>query len=208
MCQKKSAMRALVPEIRLFGSRIGSLRSIFPHLALLLAFGFMIPKVKGLDFLDSQVLGAYACLAIIFAPPATVQAFLAGSQASFQQAKVRILVSVVYGEIVSITLLLAGVATVYLIHRGSFVPEPDWVTIARCAMFGLGASAMLSSLAALVAVRFSGRAAMICLRVAFFGLLILYFYRGQWLADVGLTGATACLAITGLFIVLLKRACR
>ncbi len=67
---------------------------------------------------------------------------------------------------------------------------------------------MLSSLAALVAVQFSGRAAMICLRVAFFGLLILYFYRGQWLADVGLTGATACLAVTGLFIVLLRGACR
>jgi hypothetical protein len=200
-------MGTLVAEIRLFGSRIGSVRSILPHLALLFAFGFMIPKVKGLDFLDSQVLGAYACLTILFAPPATAQSFLAGTQASFQQAKFRILVSVAYGEIVSITLLAAGVATVYLTHRGGFVPEPDWVTIARCAMFGLGAAAMLSSLAALLAVRFSGRAAMICLRVAFFGLLILYFYRGQWLADVGLAGATACFAVAGLFIVLLKRAC-
>jgi hypothetical protein len=50
--------------------------------------------------------------------------------------------------------------------------------------------------------------ALICLRLAFFGLLILYFYRGQWLADVSLTGASACLAIAGLFLVLLKRVCR
>ena len=201
-------MRIFFAEIRLFGSRIGSWRSILAHLALLFAFGFMIPKMKGVDFLDSQVLGAYACLAILFAPPATAQAFLDGSAASFQLAKARILVSVVYGEIVSITLLSAGVATVYLTLRGSFLPQPDWVTIARCAMFGLGASGMLASLAALIAVRFSHRVALTCLRLAFFGLLILYFYRGQWLADVSLTGASACLAVAGLFLVLLKRVCR
>jgi hypothetical protein len=201
-------MQTLIAEIRLFGSRIGSWRSILPHLALLFAFGFMIPKVKGLDFLDSQVLGAYACLTIIFAPSATAQSFLDGVQSSYQQAVARILVSVAYGEIVSLTLLAAGIATVYLTHRGSYVPEPDWETIARCAIFGLGAAAMLASLAALVAVRFSRRVAMICLRLAFFGLLVLYFYRGQWLADVGLSGATACLAVTGFFIILLRRACR
>jgi hypothetical protein len=201
-------METLIAEMRLFGVRISSLRSILPHLALLFAFGFMTPKLKGLDFLDSQVLGAYACLGIIFAAPAAAQAFPAGVGASFQQAKARIFVSVLYGEIVSVTLLGAGVATVDLTHRGSFVPQPDWVTIARCAMFGLGASGMLASLAALIVVRFSRGLAMLCLRLAFFGLLILYFYRGQWLAHVGLTGASACLAVAGLLIVLLRRVCR
>jgi hypothetical protein len=75
-------------------------------------------------------------------------------------------------------------------------------------MFGLGASAMLASLAAFAVVRFSRRVAMICLRLAFFGLLILYYFRGQWLSDIGLTGALACLAVAGLFIELLRRACR
>jgi hypothetical protein len=201
-------METLLAEIRLFRSRIGSLRSILPHLALLLAFGFMIPKIKGLDFLDSQVLGAYACLAIIFAPPATAQAFPAGARTSFQQAKARILVSVVYGEIVSITLLAAGIATVYLTQRGSFVPQPDWESLARSAMFGLGASAMLSSLAALITVRFSRSLAMICLRLAFFGLLILFYFRGRWLPDIGLAGATGCLVVAGLEIELLRRTCR
>jgi hypothetical protein len=49
---------------------------------------------------------------------------------------------------------------------------------------------------------------MICLRLAFFGLLILFYYRGQWLPDVGLTGAAACLVLAGLFVELLRRACR
>jgi hypothetical protein len=201
-------MEPLFTEIRLFGSRIGSLRSILPHLALLVAFGFMIPKIKGLDFLDSQVLGAYACLSIIFAPPATAQAFPAGARTSFQQAKARILVSVVYGEIVSITLLAAGIATVYLTRRGSFVPELDWESLARSAMFGLGCSAMLASLAALVTVRFSRGAAMICLRFAFFALLILFYYRGRRLPDIGLAASTGCLVLAGFEIELLRRVCR
>ena len=48
-----------------------------------------------------------------------------------------------------------GIATVYLSNKGHYVPEPDWTTLARCGMFGLGASALLASLAALVTVRFS-----------------------------------------------------
>ena len=102
----------------------------------------------------------------------------------------------------------AGIATVYLTHRGRFVPQPDWETLLRCAMFGLAASAMLASLAALVTVRFSRRMGMICLRVAFFGLLVLYFKRGQRLTDVGLTGAIACIVVAGLLIELLRRTCK
>jgi hypothetical protein len=200
-------MEELFTEIRLFGSRIVGLRSILSHLALLVAFGFMIPKMKGPDFFDSQVLGAYSCLGLIFAAPATVQAFPKEFRASFKQALGRIFVSVLYGEIVALTLLAAGIATVYMTNRGSFVPQPDWETLAKCAIFGLSASAMLGSLAALITARFSHRVAVICLRLLFFGLLILFYYRGQWLPDVGLIGAAACLAVAGLFIGLL-RVCR
>ena len=201
-------METLFAEIRLFGSRIGSLRSILPHLALLAAFGFMIPKIKSTDFLDSQVLGAYACLAIIFAPPATAQAFPMVGTTSFQQAKARILVSVVYGEIVSILLLAAGMATVYLTNQGGYFPRPDWESLARSAMFGLGAAGMFSAMAALITVRFSRNAAMICLRVAFFALLILFYERGRLLPNIGLSAAAGCLVVAGLEIEMLRRICR
>jgi hypothetical protein len=201
-------METTITEIRILASRLGSLRSVLLHLALLAAFGIWIPQMKGLDFLDTQILGAYTCLGLLFAAPATAQAFPDGVSASFQQAKARIFAGVLYGEIVTFALVGTGIATVYLTHRGSFVPQPDWETLARCAMFGLGAAAMLASLAALVAVRLSRRMAMLSLRFAFFGLLIVYFYRGQHLTDVGLTGATACLVIAGLFVELLRRTCR
>ena len=201
-------METLVTEIRVLASKIGGLRSVLLHLALLAAFGIWIPQMKGLDFLDSQILGAYACLGLLFAAPATAQAFEDGIAASFAQAKARVFAGVLYGEIVALALTGAGIATVYLTHRGGFVPEPDWQTLLRCGMFGLGASIMLASLAALAAVRFSRRVAMVCLRLAFFGLLILYFYRGQHLTDIGLIAAGGCIAVAGLLIELLRRTYR
>lgn len=201
-------METLFTETRVLASRLSSLRSILPHLALLAAFGFMTPQMKGVDFLDPQILGAYVCLGMLFAAPATSQAFPEGMPTSFKQATARIFAGVLYGEVVAFVLTAAGIATVYLTHRGRFVPQPDWETLLRCALFGLAASAMLASLAALVTVRFSRRVGLICLRVMFFGLLVLYFKRGQSLTDVGLTVAIACLAVAGLFIVLLRRTCR
>jgi hypothetical protein len=199
-------METLFEEIRIFASRIGTLRSILLHLALLLAFGIWIPRMKGLDFLDSPVLGAYACLGLIFAAPAAAQAFQDGFP-TFAQALARVFASVLYGELVVAALLAAGIGTVYVTRRGGFVPTPDWETLARCALFGLSASAMLASLAAWVTVEFSRRIAMVCLRVAFFGLLILFYYHGQRLPDVGLIGAAACLGPAAAFLVLLRRTC-
>jgi len=201
-------MKTLISEIGILASRVGTARSILLHLALLAAFGVWIPYVKGVDFLDSQVLGAYACLGLLFAAPATVQAFPPNFATSFEEAWARVFSAVLYGEVVTAAFIGAGIATVYWTHRGRFVPQPDWETLARCALFGLGAAAMLASLAALIAVRFSRRAAMLCLRVAFFGLLVLYFERGQRLTEVGLIDAAACLVVAGLFIELLRRACR
>jgi hypothetical protein len=208
MFPKNPQMETLFHEMRIFGSRIGSVRSILLHLALVVAFGIWIPRLKGVDFLDTQVLGAYACLGLIFAAPATAQAFPEAFSTSFQQAKARIFVSVLYGEIVVLALLGTGIATVYLTHRGGFVPSPDWQTLAKCATFGLGASTMLASLAAWTTLRFSRRIAIICIRLAFFALLILFYYQGQMLPDVGLTGAAACLIVAGLAIELLRRACK
>jgi len=205
MFQKNPQMQTF-SEIRVFAVRIGTLRSILLHLALLIAFGIWVPRMKGVDFLDTPVLGAYACLGLIFAGPAAAQASADGAR-SFAQAKARILVSILYGEVVVSVLLGAGIATVYLTNRSSFVPTPDWGLLAKSAVFGLGGSAMLASMAVWITVDFSRRAAMICLRLVFLALIVLYFYRGQWLPDVGLAGAAVCLAVSAVFIALLRRAC-
>lgn len=206
MFQKNPQMETVHAEVRLFLSRVGSLRSIFLHLALLAAFGFWIPRLKGLDFFDPEVLGAYACLGLLFAGPAAAQSFTDGVPSSFQQAGARIFVGVLYGEGVVVALLGSSFATIYGTYRGRFVPTPDWESLAKVALCGLAASIMLASLAALVAVRFSRRWAMLSLRLVFFGLLILFFYYGQSLPDLGFTATAACLAVSAVEIELLRRA--
>ena len=201
-------MGTLFEEIRIFAVRIGTLRSLLLHVALVLVFGIWIPRMKDLDFLDTQVLGAYACLGLIFAAPAAAQAFQGDVFPTFRQVLARVFASVLYGELVVAALLAAGIGTIYVMRRGGFVPTPDWDTLARCALFGLSAAAMLASLAAWVTVEFSRRIAMVCLRVAFFGLLILFYFRGQRLPDIGLVGAAACLGPTVVFLALLRRACK
>lgn len=200
-------MSTLHAEMRILVARMSTIRSILPHLALLVVFGITVPRMKGLDFLDSPVLAAYACLGIIFAAPATAQSFPDGLATSFKQAKARILMGVLYGETVALTVLALGICTVYVSNRGGYVPTPDWIILAKSAIFGLCAAALLASVAAWITLRFSRRIAIICLRVAFFGLLILFYYRGQQLPDVGLTGATGSLLMTLLFIKLLRRTC-
>jgi hypothetical protein len=201
-------MGTLTTEIHILASRIGTSRSVLLHLALLAAFGIWIPQMKGLDFLDTQILAAYMCLGLLFAAPATAQAFPEGIPPSFKEAASRIVAGVLYGEVVAALLAGSGIATVYLGHRGKYVPQPDWETLAKCALFGLAASLMLASLAGLVAARFSKGSALICLRLAFFGLLVVFYYWGRWLPDVGLAATAACFAVAGLFIGILARVCK
>ena len=201
------AMQTLPDEIRSFTSRIGSRRAILLHLALLAVFGIWIPLQKGPDFFDPQVLGAYACLGLLFAGPAAAQAFPEGTP-SLGIARARVLVSVLYGELVVLAMLAAGIATVYLSHRGSFVLPPDWESLAWSGLFGLGAATMVASMTAWVTLRFSRRAAILCDRLLFFGLLILFFYSGRRLPELGLAAAAGCFVIAGLFFELLRRACR
>jgi len=201
-------MNTLLTEARVFISRISGFRSILLHFALLVAFGIFVPRMKGLDFLDSRVLAAYACLGLIFSAPATAQAFEGSAAPSFAEAGARIVISVAYGEIVALALLGGGMATIYVTNRGHYVPTPDWPSVGKSILFGFGAAAMLASIAAWLTLRFSRKIAMICLRLAFFGALVLFYYKGQSLPDVGMAWVVACIAFAGIFLTLVKKECR
>lgn len=198
-------MGTIFEEIRMFAARIGSSRSVLLHLAVLAAFGVWIPRAKGLDFLDPQVLGAYVCLGLIFSGPAAAQSFT--GPAPFRVAIARVVTGVLYGEAAVAALTGAGIAAVYLTHRSRFVPPLDWPSLAKAAMLGLSGSVMVAAVAAWLAVQFSRNVAMIALRVIFFALLILFYYRGQWLPDVAWSAAAACVVAAAVFIGLLRRAC-
>jgi hypothetical protein len=195
-------------EIRTFCARLAGLRPILLHLALLAAFGVWIPRAKGIDFFEPEVLGAYACLGLIFAGPAVAQSSAEGFAPPFALAIARIVTGVLYGEAVVAALIGTGIATIHILLRGHYIPSPDWPSLASCAIFGLCGAAMAASMAAWLASQFSRQAATVTLRVLFFSLLILFYYRGHWLTDVAFKGAAICFALTAIFLLLLRRACR
>ncbi len=197
-------METIFDEIGMFGARIRGSRSVLLHLAVLVAFGVWIPRAKGLDFLDPQVLGAYVCLGLIFSGPAAAQSFT--GPVPFRVAISRVITGVLYGEAAVAALTGAGIATVYLTLRGRFVPPLDWPSLEKAAILGLSGSVMVASMASWLAVQFSRRVAMIALRVIFFALLILFYYRGQWLPEVAWSAAAACVVAAAVFIELLRRA--
>ena len=194
LCHWQKMVRTLEigSEIRLLRRRLG-FRSAIVNLGVVAAFGVVLPWAKGLEFFDSLILTAYACLGAVFAGPAA--AYRRDEPApTFGQARSRVLVSAAYGHLVGWVLLIAGVATVYISHRGSAFFPPDLATIAAGLALGLALSLALSAVAVWTSLRFSEMAARMALRLLFLGLLIAFFRGGRRLPDMALDAALLCIA--------------
>ena len=113
----------------------GWIRSMPIYLLVIGVFGVFLPWQKGRDFLDSVILGAYACLGVVFAAPAAAPEF--ESFLTIQQALARVVISVLYGELIAGVMLVLGIATVYVSRGGRIVVGPDLQSLAECAALGL-----------------------------------------------------------------------
>src|SRR5579863_661916 len=91
----------------------GRYRVVLIHVALVAVFGVFLPWMKGIDFLDSVMTAAYACLSVLFAAPAAAQAFSEERPRSMTTAAACIAIAVLYGEFLTFVILLAGFMTVY-----------------------------------------------------------------------------------------------
>ena len=169
-------------------------RGILIHLALIGVFGIFLPWWRGIDFLDSVMLSAYACLGILFAAPALAEAFAESLPESLKQALARITVAVIYAECMTVAILVSGLITVY--SRAHFPLAPDLETLAMSAALGLAASVAMAAVAGWMTLRFSPGAARGGLRIIFLSLLLLFFFRSRWLPDVAGTGALLALLVT------------
>ena len=153
------------------GFRQGTwLRCTLLHAALLIAFGFLLPYEKGPDFLDAVILGAYLCLSVVFAAPAAAESF-ASPPGTFQVAVVRVLLSVLYGTLMSFSILVAGMAVVYTTRV--IVVGPDLRALAESAVFAVMLALAVASVVAWISLRYSAGAGKGSARVIFMGLLLL-----------------------------------
>lgn len=179
----------------------GRMRVIPVYLLLIGIFGVFLPWQKGRDFLDSVMLGAYACLGVVFASPAAAPEF--EKEPTIQKAVARVAISVLYGELVAGVMLLLGVITVYLSRGGRIVVGPDLQSLAECAALGLTLSWAVSTATVWLSVRFSPSSAKNVVRLVFVGLLAAFYLRSGWLPAVALRGAgIALLAAILLFFAL------
>jgi len=184
----------------------GWVRVLPLYLLLIGVFGIFLPWQKGGDFLDSVMLGAYACLGVVFAAPAAASEFT--TPPTTQKALTRVLISVIYGEVVAGTMLLLGLVTVYVSRGGRVVVGPDLNSLAECAALGLTLSLAVSMLAVWLSVKFSPSSARNVVRVVFLGLLAAFYLRSGWLPAVALRGAGIALMASVLFFTLLRAVLR
>ncbi len=187
---------------RLGLGRPRGVRNVLIHVALIAVFGVFLPWQKGLDFLDSVITTAYACLSVLFAAPAAAQAFAEGRPASPKAALARILVAVIYGECVALTMLVAGVATVSVTHRRLLLPVLDILALGSA--LGVSASLALASVAAWITLRFSAGAARGAMRLIFLLLLLAFLFRSRRLPDVAGAGVLIGLVVTAAALLALR----
>ncbi|MEP7353322.1 MAG: hypothetical protein ABI824_08860 [Acidobacteriota bacterium] len=181
----------------------GKLRAWLIQLALIALFGVWLPLTKGSDFLDSVILGSYACLGVVFAAPSAAVTFSGDRVPAFHAALARILVSVAYGLTLTSPMLLIGVFCVYATR--TVVVGPDLVSLAACFLLGLALSIAVTSGVVWTTITFSATAGKSLARAVFVGLLLAFFRWSRWLPDVALAGAAIAAVVAGIILLLLKR---
>ncbi|HYV61968.1 MAG TPA: hypothetical protein VE958_04810 [Bryobacteraceae bacterium] len=178
------------------------IRALPIYLLLIGVFGVFLPWEKGRDFLDAVMLGAYACLGVVFAAPAAAAPF--EKVPTIKRALARIFISVFYGELVTGAMLLLGMITVYVSRAGRIVVGPDLRSLAECAALGLTLSLAACTAASWISLRFSPGAAKGVVRVVFLGLLAAFYLRSGWLPTIALRGAGIALLASILFSLALR----
>ena len=174
------------------------------HVALIAIFGVLLPRRKGIDFLDPVMISAYACMGVIFAAPAAAAAFAKSRPQSMREAFARAGKAAGYGEGLALIMLITGVMTVNFGRRGR-VRLPELDTLAESGLLGAAATIAVALFAGWMTLRFSAQMARMGMRVVFVFLLLAFFFRSSRLPEVGLAGAGLCVMISGLLIFLLHR---
>jgi hypothetical protein len=148
------------------------------------------------------ILGAYACLGVVFAAPAAAPEF--EKAPTTRKGLARVVISVIYGELVAGTMLLLGMITVYVSRWERIVVGPDLRSLAECGALGLTLSWAVSTAAVWLSVRFSPVAAKGVVRMVFLALLAAFYLRSGWLPTVALRGAGIALLAAILFSLALQ----
>ena len=148
-------------------------------LIVVAAFGILVPLYKGFGFLDSRIIAAYACLALLFVAPASAELGAQGRTASAAAILGRIAVIVAWGWGVTVLILATAIVTLNLVARGGGLLAPPWGFLAAVLTFSLSASIAIAILGAVLARRFSATAVKNILRIGFLVILLAIIFGSR-----------------------------
>jgi hypothetical protein len=153
-------------------------------LAIVIAFGILVPIYKGFGFLDPRILFAYACLALLFVAPASAElAATHGKDTPAAGILGKIAIIVAWGWGVTILILATAIVTLNMLsRRGGFV-LPATEFLASILVFSLSASVAVAILGAILARRFSAVAVKGILRTAFLVILLSVAFGSRFLPE-------------------------
>jgi hypothetical protein len=196
-------MNRFTEEGRALRRRIGFssdawIRTTLTHLAVVGVFGILFPWLKGVEFLDPAILGAYACFGAVFSGPASAHALEKSDPLA------RIVVCVLYGELMVLGMLFAAIATVYITHQ--VYVGPDLESLATCVLFGLALSLAVSATVVWMSWTYSPSAARGMFRLIFLALLVGFFFQPRRLPAMAPWGAGIALAVAAVVYLRLRAA--
>ena len=142
-------------------------------LAVVIAFGILVPIYKGFGFLDPRIIAAYAFLAPLFVAPASAElAATHGKGAPASGILSRIAIIVAWGWGLTILILATAIVTLNITTRRVGFAAPPSEFIAAVLLFSLSASIAIALLGAVLAGRFSAAAVKAILRTGFLVVLL------------------------------------
>jgi len=153
-------------------------------LTVVVVFGILVPLIKGFGFLDSRIVAAYACLALLFVAPASAElAATHGKTAPPAAILGRIAIMVAWGWGLSVLILATGIVTLNVMsRRGGFVAPPAQF-LAAILTFSLSASSAVAMLGVVLARRFSAAGVKNILRAAFLATLLALVFGSRFLPE-------------------------
>ena len=154
--------------------------------------------------MDPALPTIYACLGPLFAAPALVQLLREGDS-GWGATSARIAAATVYGESMTLALLVLGIATVLISRRLAYLYLPDPILLGEALLLGLGLTLAFTAMTAWLTIQFSGRIATVVVRVLFLLLLALFLLRSWWLPGIAGWGSLAALAVAGGLLLAVKR---
>lgn len=155
-------------------------KTILINLAVILAFGILIPWRKGYDFLDAFMILCYALLSLVFVAPAMAD-FMTARPDSAKHLFSAIARAVIYSWGISVVILGLGIATVNLTRRHFVILYPPPKLLFAALLLGLVACVFVAAASAFITLLFSANAAKVVMRFGFLALLALLLFGPRFL---------------------------